>query len=106
MAVEEDMPGWTVGATAGASLGFLFDGPSPDDAIYAIAGSIVGGYFEGFFDDEITWGYRRSAIFSCKSVLNKEGVAQFQPTMTEMPLIEDYWDNDWFDFFTKHNVSI
>jgi len=107
MVLEADMHGWTVGASTGGGLGLFLFGPTPDDLIYTGVGFLYGGIFEGIFDDEITWSYRRSAVFSCTCEDNPDGSYSYTVNMTEdpRPVFEEYKDNDWFDYDTKYSVK-
>ena len=103
MAIEGDMPGWTVGAATGTGLGFIFFGPSPEDLIFAGIGGLIGGIVE-LWDDEIVWSYRRSVVFSCTCVDNDDDTYTYTVDMKEdpRPVKEEYKDNDWFDFYTEY----
>jgi hypothetical protein len=93
-AVEEDAPGWTITAT-GAGLCFT---PAAKLGICLV----VTGLATEIFDDEILWGYRRSAKFTCI-----QSGDTWEVKMMEQKRIETFVTNDseWFTKFDSTSAA-
>jgi hypothetical protein len=103
-AFDADYPGFSIGAATGAALGFIFLGPTPEDSLIALIGGVIVWSGEIFFDDEVNWVYRRSATFRCVPCGNgNDGTVTYEPMLLKNGLVESYSDNDWFDFYPKHD---
>lgn len=92
-ALEGDAPGWSIAAT-GAGLCFT-------PAVKAGVCILVAGLAAEVFDDEVLWGYRRSATFKCM-----ESGDSWTVEMTENgdPLQETFETNE-SEFYTDFTSS-
>lgn len=87
-ALEEDAPGWSIVATGG---GLCFT-----PAVKAGVCFVVAGLATEVFDDEILWGYRRSASFKC---MKAGDTWEVEMKETGPPLKETFKTND-SEFYT------
>jgi len=92
-AVEEDAPGWSIAATGG---GLCFT-----PAVKAGVCLVVAGLAAEVFDDEILWGYRRSASFKCVEAGDSWSV---QMKETGPPLKQSFKTNE-SEFYTDFGSS-